>query len=124
MDLPVSVNTFGAIITAALGCLGLFFPLTAARLVALEPQGEQGISEIRSTFGGIFLAIGVFAVIAQERNIFRVIGVGYLGAAGGRALSIWRDKSYSGINIGSLIFEVVVGLSLLIPWEAFFGNRA
>ncbi|HYC55409.1 MAG TPA: DUF4345 family protein [Candidatus Binatia bacterium] len=123
MDLPVSVNTLGAIITACLGILGLFFPLTAARLVRLEPQGEQGISELRATYGGIFLSIGLFAAIAQERNVFRVLGIGYLGAAGARAFSIWHDQSYSGANIGALVFEVVVGLILLIPWESFIGNR-
>jgi hypothetical protein len=123
MDLPVSINTFGAIITAGLGVLGLFFPMTAAKMVSIQPDGERGLSEIRATYGGIFLAIGLFAAIAQERSIFRALGIGWLGAAGGRAFSIWRDESYSGANFGALVVEALIGAALLVPWEAFLGTR-
>ena len=78
MNLPVSVNTLGALVTLGLGVFGLFWPLSVARLVGISPEGERGISEIRATFGGLFLALGLFAAIAQNSDVFRAIGVGWL----------------------------------------------
>jgi len=121
MDLPVSVNTLGALITAVLGLVGLFSPLTAAQLVGIEPDGDRGISEIRATYGGIFLAIGIFATIAQTNDIFRAVGVGWLGAAGARSFSYVHDNSRSTANLGAIVFEAAVGLSMLVPWDSFFG---
>jgi hypothetical protein len=122
MNLPVSVNTLGSLITLALGVFGLFWPLSAARLVGLEPDGERGISEIRATYGGIFLAIGIFATIAQTSDIFRVVGVGWCGAAAARSFSYVRDNSRSPSNLGAIVFEAFVGISMLVPWDSFFGS--
>ena len=121
MELPISVNTFGALITLALGLFGLFWPLSAARLVGLEPVDERGISEIRATYGGIFLAIGIFATIAQTSDVFRVVGVGWLGAAAARSFSYVRDNSRSPKNLATIVIETAVGMSMLIPWDTFRG---
>jgi hypothetical protein len=122
MNLPVSVNTLGSLITAGLGVFGLFFPESAARLVGIQPEGERGISEIRATYGGLFLSIGLFATIAQDNNVFRALGVAWIGAASGRAYSVARDKSTSGANLGAVVIEAVVGVAMLVPWDSFFGS--
>jgi hypothetical protein len=119
MDLPISVNTLGAAITLGLGVFGLFWPLAAANLVGIQPEGERGISEIRATYGGIFLAMGLFALIAQNMAVFRLLGVGWLGAGAARAYSYVHDNSRSGGNLGAIVVELVVGLSMLVPWETF-----
>ncbi|MFN2426634.1 MAG: DUF4345 family protein [Candidatus Binatia bacterium] len=121
MDLPISVNTLGAFITLALGMFGLFFPESVARFVGIIPEGERGISEIRATYGGLFLALGLFAIIAQSTDVFRVIGVGWIGAASARSFSYVRDNSRSGANLGAIVMEAAIGLSLLLPWDSFFG---
>jgi len=121
MNLPVSVNTLGALVTLGLGVFGLFWPLSVARLVGISPEGERGISEIRATFGGLFLALGLFAAIAQNSDVFRAIGVGWLGVSAARSFSYVRDNSRSGANLGAIVIEVVLGLSLLVPWDTFFG---
>src|SRR5689334_4640574 len=43
MELPVSVNTLGALVTTGLGVFGLFFPAGAASFVGVIPDGERGI---------------------------------------------------------------------------------
>ncbi len=122
MNLPVSVNTLGALITLGLGVFGLFWPLSAARLVGIEPDGERGLSEIRATYGGIFVAIGIFATVAQSSDVFRVVGVGWIGASAARSFSYVRDNSRSTANLGAIVIEALVGVSLLVPWDSFFGS--
>ncbi len=121
MDLPVSVNTFGAFVTLGLGVFGLFWPWGVASLVGIVPEGERGVSEIRATYGGLFLALGLVAMIAQSPDIFRALGVAWIGAASARAFSFVRDNSRSGANIGAIVMEAAIGLLLLVPWESFFG---
>lgn len=121
MELPVSVNTLGALVTLGLGVYGLFWPLGVANFVGIVPEGGRGVSEIRATYGGLFLAMGLFAVVMQSTDVFRVVGVAWLGAAAGRSFSVVRDDSRSGANFGGIVMETLIGLSLLIPWDSFFG---
>lgn len=39
----------GALLTVALGLLGLLAPLHAGRMVGLKPEGPRGLSELRAT---------------------------------------------------------------------------
>jgi hypothetical protein len=118
---PISINTLGALVTAGLGLFGLFLPASAASFAGIIPDGERGISEVRATYGGLFLAMGVFALIAQSSDVFRVVGVAWLGAAGARAFSVVRDNSRSGANIGGIVMEAAIGMSMLLPWSTFTG---
>ncbi len=120
-QLPISINTLGALVTMGLGLFGLFLPASAASFVGIIPDGERGMSEIRATYGGLFLAMGLMAVIAQSSDVFRVVGVAWLGAAGGRAFSVVRDNSRSGANLGGIAMEGILGLSMLLPWDTFAG---
>ena len=122
MNLPVSINTFGALVTFGLGVFGLFWPHSVAKFVGILPDGERGISEIRATYGGLFLAMGLFAIIAQTSDVFRVVGVGWIGASSARAFSYVRDDSRSGANLGAIVMEAVIGVSMLVPWDTFFGS--
>jgi len=121
MNLPVSVNTLGGLITLGLGVMGLLWPMKVASMVSIQPDGLRGLSEIRATYGGVFLAIGLFSVVWQDPNVFRALGLGWLGAAAGRMFSIVRDESGAGANYGAVAMEVVVGLLLVVSWSSFFG---
>lgn len=121
MDLPVSVNTFGALVTFGLGVFGLFWPWGVASFVGIIPEGERGVSEIRATYGGLFVALGLVAMIAQSPDIFRALGVAWIGVAAARSFSVVRDNSRSGANLGAVVMEATIGLLLLVPWERFFG---
>jgi hypothetical protein len=121
MELPVSINTLGALVTILLGVFGLVMPASAASFAGVIPDGERGISEIRATYGGLFLAMGLFAAIWQSPDVFRVLGIGWIGAALARAFSVVHDNSRSGTNIGGIAFEGLIGLSMLVQWDKFVG---
>lgn len=121
MELPVSVNTLGAMVTLGLGVFGLFSPHGVAQFVGIQPDGERGVSEIRATYGGLFLALGLFAIVVQNSEVFRAVGIAWIGAASARSYSYVRDNSRSGANLGAIAMEAAIGLSMLIPWDTFFG---
>jgi len=104
----------GAAVTLGLGILGLLSPDTAAKLVALKPLGRLGTSELRATFGGLFAAMGLWVLVTQAPAAKVLLGVGWLGAAVGRVISVIVDRSVSVRNLGAVAFEGAIAAFLLL----------
>ena len=109
----------GALVTFALGVLGLVRPLAAAKLVGIEPVGTLGVSEVRATYGGLFAALGLCALVAQSPVVFTVVGLGWAGTAAGRLVSVFADRSFSPKNLGGLAMEA--GLAALLLASQWLG---
>jgi hypothetical protein len=105
----------GAVATTLLGVLGLFLPDKAAAFVSIAPAGLNGRSEIRATYGGLFVALGVLCITAQTEMVFAVAGVAWLGAAVGRAYSALVDRNYDIKNVGGFALEAALGALLVLP---------
>ena len=84
MELAHVLHLLGALVTTALGGLGLRRPAAAARLIGLAPTGRLGRSELRATYGGLFFALGAFALATRDEVAFALVGAAWLGAAGAR----------------------------------------
>jgi hypothetical protein len=108
-------NAAGAVVTLALGLLGLVRPDLAARFTSVEPVGLVGRSEVRATYGGLFFALGAAALWSADPLACRVVGLAWAGAAAGRLLSAWLDHSRSPQNLGGVSFEAAVAGLLLAP---------
>lgn len=114
MEIAQLLHHVGALVTLALGGLGLVRPEAAARLIGLEASARLGASELRATYGGFFAALGAFALLTRDEVAFALVGAGWLGAAAARigdALlrggdrSVWR----------AALFEAALALLLLAP---------
>jgi hypothetical protein len=79
----------------------------------LNPNGVRGVSEFRSIFGGLFIALGLAPLFLGE-VAFTMLGIAYLGIAVARAFSIVFDKSYARSNLISLLIEIVFGFLLVL----------
>lgn len=101
----LSLPNLGALITLGLGVLALVRPQVTARFVNLRPQGKIGLSELRATYGGLFAALGAFALLHQSPTVFTTLGIAWAGAAMGRLVSILVDGNHSLENIGGVVFE-------------------
>ena len=99
--------------TAALGCLGMLFPAAVSRLLGIQPTGPLGISELRATYGGFFLCLGIGCVGTQSATVFAVVGAAWCAAAVARLLSLAVDGSRSSRNAAGIVFEASVGLAML-----------
>lgn len=114
MELPQILHHVGALVTLVMGGLGLLRPQAAARLTGLEPRGRLGASELRATYGGLFAALGLFALLTRDEVAFALVGAGWLGAAAARvgdALLLGGDRSVW----RAALFEAAVALLLLAP---------
>lgn len=109
-----TVNLIGALITMAMGGLGLLTPNLAAKLVRLGPTNPEGFAEFRATYGGLFVALGLAPLIWPEPGLFLVAGLAWLGAAVGRIVSMAADGAHFKFNSLSVLFECACAGLLLV----------
>jgi len=104
----------GSIITALFGLWAILKPIQFSRFVSLTPYKNSGISEIRATYGGWIISMGIFALISQKEIVFTCLASAWFGAAIVRGMAIFIDKSYTFKNVQFIFGEVVIGLLLLL----------
>jgi uncharacterized membrane protein len=113
MSFLMVLKVVAALATAATGILAFVKPPATYGFIGLNPNGVRGISEIRSIFGGLFIALGLAPLFLGE-VAYQMLGIGYLAIAVARLISIVFDKSYASSNIISLITEIVLGVILVL----------
>lgn len=86
------VNLVAALLTIAFGAFGFLAPrFTAAALDLQTGETTMGLSEMRASVGGLFVALAGGAILLGSGALYAALGVAYLGAAAGRGLSIVLD---------------------------------
>ena len=88
-----AINIILALATIALGAFGLLAPRYTADVLDLDFRGStMGMSELRASAGGLFVALGLLALLSGAPWAYGMTGVAYLGAGTGRIVSILADK--------------------------------
>lgn len=109
------LNLVGALVTAGLGVMGLVAPRSVHRITQLEAPTPSAFGEFRATYGGLFVGLGVAAIVWGTPEAFAIVGVGWLAIAGGRLVSVVADPGgRHPRNVGALAFESAVGLLLVL----------
>ena len=87
------MNIALALLTVGLGCFGFVAPRYTAGALDLRTAGStMGLSELRASAGGLFVAMGLACLILQADWAYAMLGVAYAGAAAGRMVSIVVDR--------------------------------
>ena len=87
------INPAIAILTIAFGAIGFFAPRYTASALDLAAQGStMGLSELRASAGGLFIALGLWCLFSGDPSAYFMLGVAYFGAGAGRLVSIVLDK--------------------------------
>lgn len=107
-------------ISWGMGVLGIVAPRKALKLVGLQldPAAPEALSEVRATFGGLFLAMSLLAIVSGDTMAFAAAGAAWLGAGVIRVVSILADGIATGKNWGAALFESGLGLGMLAPFLA------
>lgn len=113
MNLLMILKIIAALLTAATGLLALIKPDATYGFIGLNANGVRGVSEIRSIFGGLFIALGLVPLFLGP-VAYQMLGITYLAIAAARAFSIVFDKSYAQSNLISLVIEILLGAILVI----------
>ena len=88
-----TLNVIAALLTIGFGLFGFLAPRYTASALDLTPTtSTMGLSEMRASVGGLFVAMGLFAIWTGLPMAYAMIGVAYVGAAIGRLVSILVDK--------------------------------
>lgn len=109
------LNIAAAVLTIGFGLFGLVAPrYTAAALDLVPGPSNMGLSEMRASVGGLFVALGLACLILGTPIAYAMTGIAYAGAAAGRIVSIALDKPpmqkaflYFGIE-GALAFWLIL----------------
>ncbi|MCF6443434.1 DUF4345 family protein [Nereida sp. MMG025] len=111
------INPALALLTIGLGLFGFLAPRFTASALDLEAvKSTMGLSEMRASAGGLFVAIGVVCLISAEPMTYVMLGVAYTGAAAGRFISIVIDKPPMPKALVFFLFEALPA-AWLITWN-------
>jgi len=87
------INAAIALLTIVFGAFGFLAPRYTASALDMVPTGStMGLSELRAGSGGLFVAMGLWCLFTAAPIAYFALGVAYIGAGAGRALSIMLDN--------------------------------
>lgn len=126
MDFTLPVETgeqlaFGAAVFVVLiGLTMLLAPGFSLRMLGFDPpqSGTAPYSEIRSSLGGLYVGLGLAAILVAQPFVYFAMGSAFAMAALARLLSVLADR---GRTIRNLLLIVVQSLLALLPLGYFFG---
>lgn len=119
------------VVTVLLGLLGLVYPERAMGVLGLAVASEAArsavLGEIRATYGGLFLVLGLWTLYAlwqtnHSRLLLSLLGSAWLGIAAGRGLGAWVEGNPGMLSWAFFTFELLCGGALLAG--AFVRGRA
>ncbi len=126
MNPRITTIVLGAVIFA-LGLVALMFPQFAMERIlgfAVAPSHAENavLGEVRATYGGLFVVMGLFTLFAaldpkQHRARLQMIGFLWLGAGLGRLSGAYIDGDPGLMGWAGVGFEAVMGLALIgVPY--------
>ena len=88
-----ALNLLAAALTVIFGGFGFLAPrFTAAALDLAPTDSTMGLSEMRASVGGLFVACGIALPLLDLPAAWAALGIAYAGAAAGRAVSALLDR--------------------------------
>lgn len=114
MDLYLLKQVF-AFLNVVFGLVALIAPKPLAKAVGLETDNPLGIAEIRTGWGGLYLAFGVALLYMQSPSAYWIIGAGYGGMFFTRLVQLLLNrKLFKPSLIGILAFELLTMLIFML----------
>ena len=104
----------GAGISIIAGCLGLIWPNQVSRTIGLHIPGRLGVSEVRATYGGLFIGAGLAVLLIASSDASLVLGAAWGGAFVARAISFAVGESRSRENVAGLAIEGLMAILLIL----------
>ena len=109
-----TLNNIGAIITLLFGIWAFVQPVKFSKLISLTPYKKKGITEIRSTYGGLIMGLGSYALWSQSVTAFHCLAIAWFATAIARSIGTLLDGSYYSMTLLFLGIEVGTGILLLV----------
>ena len=119
----VGLLCLDSLVFTAIGLVYLFAPKTGARWLLLTTDTTRAAIDVRATYGGLDLGIGLFLALCIAHPPFRLAGiwVGLLtlsGLLGGRLLGLCLDGTEPFMIRLGVIEGILVGLHTWVLYRA------
>ena len=111
------LSYLAALFSLGLGLFGLIRPEGALDLIGLQkvPGLAHSISEVRATYGGVFIGVSIYPLATGEPHAFLTLALGWLLAGICRLCSALFDGAMNRFNLISIAFEFGVGALIALP---------
>lgn len=106
--------------TILFGIVALIIPKRTAASAFIKAESKEGQAEIRASWGGMFIGLGIAVIFLGSDDAYFVVGIAYAITALARSITWVRDKSI--INRNSMVimgFEVISAIIFALPSELF-----
>ena len=115
-----TLKNLTALASIIFGIVALFRPQATADAAFLTADTARGKAEIRASWGGLFIGLGIAVIIIGTQDAFLVFASAYALTAIVRVITWLFDRSIiSRAGIIILIFEVVSAVIFALPEGAF-----
>jgi hypothetical protein len=103
-------------LSIVMGLVALAYPERLGRLTGLAADGPLGRSELRALFGGVFVGIGLAALLLGTPAAHIVGASAFLGGAAAKLLSAALERGVLPAALPGILFDLVLGA--LFAWGA------
>ncbi|TXR49197.1 DUF4345 family protein [Phyllobacterium endophyticum] len=112
-----------AAVTVLIGLVLFFAPRAALKIMRLQtkPERPEAISEIRATFAGFYLGLGLSALVFSQPFLWIALGVSWGFTVFGRLISMLSDRGNTLYNWISVIVEIALATGPLLFAFGFVG---
>jgi hypothetical protein len=118
VTLPALLLWLGALVFGVIGLLFLAAPVRWARLVEISLPTPMSRTDLRATYGGFDLALGIFLAICALNPAWHApgllaCGLALLGFAAGRLVGFLAEGSAQRLMLIFFALELIVGAASL-----------
>jgi hypothetical protein len=112
-----TLSYLAALFSLGLGVFGLVRPQAALNLIGLQavPGLTHSISEVRATYGGVFIGVSLYPLVTGEPQAFLTLALGWTLAGFCRLCSAILDGAATRFNITSIAIEFATGILIALP---------
>jgi len=105
-----------AAMTVVFGLILFFAPRVALRIMRLQtkPERPEAISEVRATFAGFYLGLGISALVFSQPFLWIALGVSWGFTVFGRLISMMSDRGNTLYNWISVVIEIALAAGPLL----------
>ncbi|MCE9522281.1 MAG: DUF4345 family protein [Alphaproteobacteria bacterium] len=106
-----------AFFSLGLGLYGLVSPKGALDLIGLQtvPGLSHSISEVRATYGGVFIGVSLYPLLSGEPHAFLALAAAWTLAGICRLASTVFDGATTRFNVTSVVIELCMGVLIALP---------
>lgn len=98
------------------GVASLIAPRSIGASVNLVPKDWIGMTELRASFGGAYVAVAIAALVLDTPEVYTVVGALYLGPLIVRVAASLLDRNYiTRTTFGVMASEALFAIILMMP---------